>query len=270
MGHKATDWSDEKYVQKNDFQGDLAAMIYPLTDDNDKEIYYEKKFSFDYSDATKEFLDKPENDNKKITDQSVVETKNKGKKGSIMMLRDSFGISLIPFIAEDYEKGYFLNKSPYYFQPAIDRKFDVSIFELVERNLSYLTTDAPELDMGKVMIDKKKLKKDNDYAGTVKSEMSQSGNQFNKIYGDLEPEKTKNDTKLYIEMTSVDDGKEYITPAFRTTRYGAKDNELKQYGYSAYISWKSLQPGEYNVRLIYGNEGSGTKITQILGKVTLV
>ena len=268
MNDDHTDWSDEEYKIRHDFQGDLAAMIYPLATDHDKEIYYDRKFTFEYTGESKAFLDDPENDKKDVTDQSVVETRNKGKKGSIVMLRDSFGISLVPFIAEDYGKGYYLNKSPYYFQPAVERNADEVIFELVERNLANLTTDAPELDMGKLKIDTSDLKEE-EYKGTAKAEMSTSGNEFNKIYGKLDPEKTKKGMKVYVSLTPSEGGGEYITPAFRTTRYAQKSDKDKDYGYAAYLSWNSIDPGEYKVRLIYGKNKKSLGITKVLGEVSM-
>ncbi len=268
LGHAHTDWSSEKYETRHDFQGDLAAMVYPLVKDKDKEIYYDRKFTFNYSDKTLKDHKKKENKDKKITDISEIETTNPGKKGNLVMLRDSFGISLIPFVAEDYAKGYYLNTSPYYFQPAIDRKADTAIFELVERNLSYLTTDSPEIDMGSAGINTGKLPVDEDYKGTAKAEMSTSGNSFTKVYGSLDPAKTDDETKVYISLTSGE-GKEYVTPAFRTTRYGQKSEKDKDYGYSAYIGWDSMAPGDYSLKLIYSDSSGRLVRTGDLGSVTM-
>lgn len=268
LGHEHTDWSGEKYKTRYDFQGDLATMVYPLVSDKDKEIYYDRKFTFDYSKKTLGEHKKKENREKKITDINEIETTNGSKKGNLVMLRDSFGISLVPFMAEDYAKGYYINKTPYFFQPAIDRKADTAIFELVERNLSYLTTDSPEIDMGKVDIKTDQLKIDKGFKGSANAEMSTSGNDFTKVYGNLDPSKMKDDTKMYISITSTD-GKEYVTPAFRTTRYGQKSEKNKDYGYSAYIGWESLEPGDYSVELIYQNGSNEPVRTGDLGIVTM-
>ena len=259
-GHEYTDWSGEKSEKRYDFQGDLAAMIYPLSRDNDKEFYYERDFTFKY-------VGESAGVKKDVTDKSIVETENDSKEGNLVMLRDSFGISLVPFMAEDYKKGYFINKAPYWIEPAISRDADQVIFELVERNLVNLTTDAPELDMGRVKMDTEDIPVDEDYKGTAKAEMSTSGNEFTKVYGNLDPAKTGEDTELWIIIRSAD-GDDYITPAFRTTRFGAKDNDKKKYGYSTYISWESLSPGDYEIYLIYGQEKE-LKRTEALGKVTI-
>ena len=72
----------------------------------------------------------------------------------------------------------------------------------------------------------------------------------------------------YISLTSGE-GKEYVTPAFRTTRYGQKSEKDKDYGYSAYIGWDSMAPGDYSLKLIYSDSSGRLVRTGDLGSVTM-
>lgn len=122
-GKDCTDYSNVPYKIKNDFTGDLFSMLYPTDKGTDPEVYYDVKRSYTYDQPIESTYD-PE-----------IETTNHDKTGSLVMFRDSFGNSLLPFVADEYGKCYFSRMDPIDISEATDRGADTVIVEIVERNL---------------------------------------------------------------------------------------------------------------------------------------
>lgn len=124
LGLEYEDYSDIPYSEEYNFDGDLYEMVHPLGSKKDKNIIFSKDFGFKYTSAVKD-----DNSNNSIT------TENPNKCGSIIMYRDSFGNSLLPFIAEDFGKGHFLKTKPYELNLIEEENADVFVIEIAERNI---------------------------------------------------------------------------------------------------------------------------------------
>ena len=81
---------------------------------------------------------------------SWIETENPNATGSILMYRDSFGESLLPFVAGEFEKGYFSRLVPYNLLQVEQYQPDVVVIEKVERNLDDFITDMPIVECPEV------------------------------------------------------------------------------------------------------------------------
>lgn len=81
--------------------GDIDEMLYPLAAEPEEEYFYDKQQSFSYVNDVTDNMDE------------WIETVNPDKQGSILMFRDSFGESLLPFVADEMGKGYFSRLVPY-------------------------------------------------------------------------------------------------------------------------------------------------------------
>ena len=110
--------------------GDLYEMVYPAGKETEQDI----SFNFDY------FYDEKFHS----ADDITIHTENASKDGRIFVYRDSFGINLHAFIAQDYGKACFSRNMPYRLTAALDEQPDTILVEIVERNLSWLIERAPE------------------------------------------------------------------------------------------------------------------------------
>ncbi|MFQ9152400.1 MAG: alginate O-acetyltransferase AlgX-related protein [Blautia sp.] len=94
-------YKDETYEIRTDHIGDLDKMLYPKALTPEDEVYYDKATTFAYVGEVESNFDP------KIT------TVNPVKEGSLVMYRDSFGNTLLPFFADAYANAYFSRGVPY-------------------------------------------------------------------------------------------------------------------------------------------------------------
>ncbi len=105
--------------------GDLGSMLYPLTAEPEYNYYYQ--YDADYAYVT----------NTSSVEDAWIITHNDAQDGSLLMFRDSFGNTLLPFFANAFGDAYFSKGEPY----AIGRYLaayapQTVIIERVERNLA--------------------------------------------------------------------------------------------------------------------------------------
>lgn len=115
----------EQYVHL----GDLDEMLYPLAAKAEKDYIYTRKEGYDC--GTENYMD------------NWIETTNSGKQGRLLMYRDSFGESLLPFLAEEFEQTYFSRLVPYHLTQIEQYHPDYVVIERVERRLSSFSEEAP-------------------------------------------------------------------------------------------------------------------------------
>lgn len=109
--------------------GDLDEMLYPLAAKPEKDYIYARKEGFDC--GTENYMDQ------------WIETNHSGKTGRLLMYRDSFGESLLPFLAEEFEQAYFSRLVPYHLTQIEQYHPDYVVIERVERRLSSFVEEAP-------------------------------------------------------------------------------------------------------------------------------
>ena len=72
-----------------------------------------------------------------------IETANEGAEGTLLCWRDSFGISLYPYLADSFGRALFLRSSSYDLTEIEALQADHVLIELVERNLDWLIRNVP-------------------------------------------------------------------------------------------------------------------------------
>lgn len=119
---------------KTDWQGDLSEMLFPTMDYRDDQYYYnENEFNYNYIGRFKS------------VDDMKIETQNEySNNGSILVFRDSFGRSLLPFIGDNFSRSTLLRSTPYDLTNVSD--YDYTVIEIVERNLDNLISKAPYME----------------------------------------------------------------------------------------------------------------------------
>ena len=137
-------WTYEDYLsapatRAKDTDGDLNRMLYTYYGEKEMDTYYKVDQTFSYVTATESVED------------AWIETRAEGKKKSLLMFRDSFGNTLLPYMANQFGKAVFSKESTYRMEKLVEeQKPDLVIMEKVERNLrDYITqppiVNAPEI-----------------------------------------------------------------------------------------------------------------------------
>lgn len=126
------DYLAVKAVRKKTEIGDLNKMLYPVTAKPEWNYYYQIEDNFEYVTDTKSVED------------AWIETKSSSSNGTLLMFRDSFGNTLLPFFAREFGKAYFSKGVPYLLESYIEQcNPDYIIVEKVERNIDEFAIDPP-------------------------------------------------------------------------------------------------------------------------------
>ena len=265
-------YDDGHSEERKDFSGDLYAMIYPSAGFKDNQVYYDKMAPDLYNkrveirtidDETGEMKEVDPAKDPDWPKSSEIETVSLGEaEGSLLMIRDSFGNSLTPFMSEEFSEALFLNGTPYDIGRATTEEYDTVVFETVERNLSRLISDAPVLstsDLG-VPEDQKEILPElaqgiSRYTGTILMEPSDSEFDYTYVSGTLDPAETDDGTKPYLLMKNAETGDSEFHALFRTTTHD-DDGRSNRYGVAAYIRSDIIESGEYDLFIAYETDGS--------------
>lgn len=123
---KQSAYYDGPFTTGEPHRGDLYEMLYPTGKGKESSIHYSPGFGYTLSGD-------PNGGNALKINASC-----EGREGVLLCWRDSFGISLYPYLADSFSKATFL-RSTSYDPAAIDEAgADAVILEIVERNLSLL------------------------------------------------------------------------------------------------------------------------------------
>lgn len=189
------------YVRQKTEYGDLNKMLYPVTAQPEWNYFYKKKNSFSYKTDTKS------------AEEEWIETENKNGTGSMLMFRDSFGNTLLPLMADTFEKGYFSKTVP---QDA--RKYtemynpDIVVLEKVERNIKELATEPPLTDAIPINIkqDIERIKQEK--TGTL-IEISESryDTDYIEVSGILDSAFCTQNVNIYVRTTDNNEQNVYET-----------------------------------------------------------
>ena len=112
-------------------RGDLYEMLYPAGTMTEPDPQLSSGFSYT--------CENDPNGGNAIT----INTTAEGREGTLLCWRDSFGISLYPYLAEKFGSATFSRASSYDLSQIETLGADTVIIELVERNLEHLITSAP-------------------------------------------------------------------------------------------------------------------------------
>lgn len=114
------------YEVRKEHLGDLTEMLYPLNSELENNEYYNMDWNWSYVNEVTDNMDE------------WIETSNPQKDKILLMYRDSFGESLLPFFAEAFGKGYFTRLVPFDMTNINQYQADYTIVERVERRISSL------------------------------------------------------------------------------------------------------------------------------------
>ncbi|MDE6024987.1 MAG: hypothetical protein K2G45_05980 [Lachnospiraceae bacterium] len=144
LGYPHMNYKDSDVIRTKNEDGDLNRMLYTFYGEKELNYKYNIEHGYTYS-----------NDVKSVED-GWIETENGAGKGTLLMFRDSFGNTLIPFMADQFEKAWFTKENPYGLEGLMEEyNPDAVVLECVERNISRyidmppiisaIKTDIPEI-----------------------------------------------------------------------------------------------------------------------------
>ena len=214
--------------------GDLGRMLYPVTADPEWNVYYE------HSDKTSYVTDT------KSVEDPWIEAANKESKGALLMYRDSFGNTLIPFMADAYAKSYYSKMTPYDLAADMERtKPDDVIIEKVERNIAEFAAQPPVIPAAKVKLKGEISGESADANAGLSVTEAEANMSYLQISGSLDKGQAACERVLLVIGTEKG---EKAYEAFMTA------DEEGSYGYTAYFP-KEQFSGSAQVRVVTESAG---------------
>lgn len=207
--------------------GDLDEMLFPLAVELEADTVFDKTQDFAYVNDVTDNMDE------------WIETSNPKQTGSILMYRDSFGESLLPFVADAFGTGYFSRLVPYNLLQVEQYRPDVVVIEKVERNLDDFIWDMPIMECPQV---------ENISAPQVETSTTietQKAGSFLEIKGILDESYLQTDTEIYV---AVQDLQTMQTKTYQTFYTATADGDAK--GYHLYLKGTSVPQGQIQISVI--------------------
>lgn len=230
-GKQHETYRDSKTVQKTDYFGDLELMLFPVGGRAETRLQYPIAGTWSYAEG-------------ETVEDQFIRTENGEGEGNLLMYRDSFGNSLLPYMAQAFSQAVFSRRVPYSMSDLVTCEPDVVIVEKVERHLPTLGTvpplmSAPLRESGKVCVAVKNA------AATV--QLSKEGSYW-KFEGVADAAYMDTDSRVYVE---VDDGSgAKLYEAFCVGGTDAESGGTNDYGYIMYISEVLVTGNVFHVRVM--------------------
>lgn len=215
--------------ERTDHIGDIDEMLYPTSPTPENNRYYSHHYA-----TVGEFTDNMD---------AWIETTRAEKTNRLLMYRDSFGESLLPFMADEFAQSYFSRYVPYNLLQIDQYQPTHVVIERAERTLGNLLTDIPIMTAPIVAMvsgeaietaTEFSIKKDNDYYY---------------IEGSIDPDHLKDETEIYL---SVRDNAVGTTVSYQPF-YAAKD-EKDGSGYQLYLVDGQL-PENHHIEVLTVSDG---------------
>lgn len=220
LGYAHMDYGDSPVSRAKDEDGDLNRMLYTFYGEKELNYKYDIEQAYTYT-----------NDVKSVED-AWIETEGGAGNGTLLMFRDSFGNTLIPLIANQFEKAWFTKEIPYGLESLMERYDpDTVVFEKVERNISEYINMPPIISAMEEKVPQ--------IAGTLESDTTVSieplDNDYNyyKISGSVDEALLKDETDIIVRINDT---------YYKAYHIGANE-------YAVYIKKKNIQtyPAEIEV-----------------------
>lgn len=212
--------------------GDIDEMLYPLAAEPEEDYIYDKEFHYTYVNDVTDNMD------------DWIETQNPEKEGRLLMFRDSFGESLLPFMAEEVGEGYFSRLVPYNLTQIEEYRPDYVIVERVERNLSAFVEDVPIMEGPQTEVI---------YAPEAETDSvleTQKEGSYLTVKGQIDEAYMEDHTEIFVSVRENGTMDTRTYRAFYTTTEEGGGN-----GYQLYLKGGSVPAGNLHISVIVQNEG---------------
>lgn len=232
IGKEHETYLNVPYEEKAVHTGDLDEMLYPLAYEPETDYIYDREWKYQYVNDVTDNMD------------DWIETVSPGKAGTILMFRDSFGESLLPFVAEEIERGYFSRLVPYNLTQTEQYRPNCVVIEKVERNLIDFIEEAPIMEPVQTEV----LSAPEAETDSVISTDKQGS--YLMISGQVDGAYVFEETEIYVSLRNKQTMETTTYPVFYVMT-----EEEGSHGYQVYLKGSSLKPGDYHISIIVQNAG---------------
>ena len=232
-GKPRGDWEESGYEVTKDYYGDLNRMLFPVGGRPEEEFRYKKDFTWSYSLG------------ESVEDNFIQTTCENGEQ-NLLLYRDSFGNSMLPYLAEAFSEATFSKQVPYPMTDLVTCSPDVVILEKVERHLPTLGQVPPLMSGLQRTLDAEPVPVESTATCTLTKEGS-----YWRLEGLADGTYMDTDSRIWLE---VEDGEESrVFEAFCMGSSGESDDA--DYGYLLYLSEIMLHGDSLQIRVMTEKEG---------------
>lgn len=226
------DYDSLGYETISDYYGDLNLMLFPTNAVPEKDYRYHKEFSWEYVMGTD------------VTDQLVQTFCSEGE-GNLLMYRDSFGNTLMPYFAQTFSNAVFSQVVPYQMTDLVTASPDIVILEKVERHLPTLGSVSPVMSApGRQLLGI--LNEAGENSTTLS--LGKEGIYW-RFSGITDKSFMEADSRIYLEIS---DG--FTKGTYEAFCVEMTENEItSDYGYQLYLSDITIKGPVFLVKVIVQN-----------------
>lgn len=232
LGREHRSYEEEDFEVREDFAGDLDKMLYPEALTLEDEIYYDNEPEYTYVQEVESNFD------------PRINTTSEGKDGSLVMYRDSFGNTLLPFMAEAYGSAYFSRGVPYQLSDVETYQADAVVIERAERFLPEMSAAPPVLEGSSAAWEGEITQTADD--GTSHMEMKRLGLMM-QITGAILPEYLETDSEIYLRLNGASMYEAF--PMDIESEEGTDDG-----GFCLYLGEGQLQESQVEIEVMVKND----------------
>lgn len=227
----------DSWEVRKEHTGDLAEMLYSVAAKPEDNVYYDRIPIYAY-------VNDVEN-----TEEDWIETINPNGQGRLLMFRDSFGNSMLPILANEFEYGYFSRLVPYNLGNLDKYHPEYVVVERVERRLSFFAEQPPVME-GPVRVLEELRAAATDTTVSVREDGS-----WYVVEGTLDSDYTQKDSRVYVSVRP-ENGESVTYEAFLTS--SREEEGWNDDGYQLYLRQASLPRGKVNLDIILVNGSTQT------------
>lgn len=228
-------YDDMAYDVIADHTGDLAKMVYPLNYEPEENYYYQKDWSYNYVGEVETNMD------------NWIETTSPESDNVLLMYRDSFGESLLPFFADEFGSAYFSRLVPYNLNNITSYNPDYVIIERVERRISSFAESAAIMPVPEVEFESgtsgytdsaawSNLLKTDETGGNLELDIGsvdiKTSGDYYRLDGIINANYMSDDSEIYVGFETADGEITYYETFWISQ---SVDSEVDDNGFSAYF-----------------------------------
>ena len=227
----------DSWEVRKEHTGDLAEMLYSVAAKPEDNVYYDRIPIYAYVNDVED------------TEEDWIETINPNGQGRLLMFRDSFGNSMLPILANEFEYGYFSRLVPYNLGNLDKYHPEYVVVERVERRLSFFAEQPPVME-GPVRVLEELRAAATDTTVSVREDGS-----WYVVEGTLDSDYTQKDSRVYVSVRP-ENGESVTYEAFLTS--SREEEGWNDDGYQLYLRQASLPRGKVNLDIILVNGSTQT------------
>ncbi len=213
--------------------GDLNQMMYPLPFEPEWNYSYDKELVYTYVTDTQS------------VEEPWIETVNEAGMESMLMFRDSFGNTLLPYMANAFSKAYFSKSVPYKLEEYMTAYSpEYVVVEKVERNLADFAKEPPV--MAGLVVDVNVPEQLIETQTTVEFKTAEADVDYWEVTGIVDEDYIQRDSRVYVVILT---GEEVLCYEAFTVTEDDVDN-----GYKLYIPKSNVMTDDIQLAVLVQNK----------------